>query len=204
MRLIERRGRNRKFRAKWVLVILFAIMIVDCIAGYGYAQKDAITVKAAVLAQDNQVKEASLSATLSENDALLKELEAYKAKHPNPTEQEIEAYVKTIFGKDAKVAIEVSHHECWKWDKKYPKCNLKSSVENSVGLFQINLENKNHWVHAARIPGKTIPEKELWLENPLNNTLYAYWLFSRSGNFCAWSGFTKHAYIQEMAGYSCK
>lgn len=138
-----------------------------------------------------------------ENKIMLEELEAYKAKHPNPTEKEIEAYVKTIFGRDAKVAIEVSHHECGTWDKTYPKCRLHTSAEDSIGLFQINLYNKNGAVHANRIPGVTMAEKQLWLENPLNNTLYAYWTFKTSG-WCPWSGFKNNKYIQEMAGYSCK
>ena len=119
---------------------------------------------------------------------------------PTPTEytqEEIEKYVKTIFGKDSKVAIAISHNECNPANKRYPKCNLKSHVENSVGLFQINIESATAKVHWARIPNDTLEEKKEWLENPYNNTLLAYWIFKTSG-WNPWSAYTNGNYLRDM------
>ena len=131
-----------------------------------------------------------------ENRELSAELEAIKAQHPDPTREEIEAYVRKIFGRDANVALAVSHHECGYTHKHYPKCHLKSGVEHSVGLFQINLYNSKQWIHAGRIPGVAMEEKVLWLENPFNNTLYAYWVFKTSG-FNPWTAYSKGAYLND-------
>lgn len=110
---------------------------------------------------------------------------------------DIENYIKTIFGKDAKVAIAVSHNECGPTNKLYPKCNLHTEVENSVGLFQINIESVTTKVHWSRIPGKTLEEKKTWLENPYNNTLLAYWIFQTSG-WNPWSAYTSGRYLNDM------
>lgn len=136
---------------------------------------------------------------LTENEAMRAEIDANTKKSPNPSKDEIEAYVKKIFGADASVAIAISHHECGPTNKTYPKCQLKSEVENSIGLFQINLANKSQWIHAGRIPGETIAEKKLWLENPYQNTLYAYWVFKTSG-FNPWSAYTSGNYLADMKG----
>lgn len=108
-------------------------------------------------------------------------------------QEEIENYIRTIFGSDAKVAIAVSHGECNPANRTYPKCQLKSSVENSIGLFQINIQSATTKIHWSRIPGKTLEEKKTWLEDPYNNTLMAYWIFSKSGWF-PWSAFTNGSY----------
>lgn len=114
------------------------------------------------------------------------------------TEQrEIEAYIKTIFGKDAKVAIAISHKECNPINKAYPECVLSTEREHSVGVFQINIQSHTAKVHADKIPGDTLQEKETWLKNPKNNTLMAYWIFEKSG-FNPWSTFKNGSYLEEL------
>jgi len=131
------------------------------------------------------------------NEELLSELAAIKSKNPDPKREEIEAYVRKIFTKDnPNLALAISHHECGYTNKNYPKCSLKSSVENSIGLFQINLHNAHKNIHADRIPGVTMAEKIQWLENPFNNTLYAYWVFKTSG-WNPWSAYTNGAYLND-------
>lgn len=116
----------------------------------------------------------------------------------NTGEQDkVEAYVKTIFGKDARVAIAVSHNECNPANAKYPQCVLHSGVEYSVGLFQINLYNKTQWIHAGRVPGGTMEEKIEWLKNPYNNALYAYWVFKTSG-WTPWTAYTSGNYLKSL------
>lgn len=112
-------------------------------------------------------------------------------------QEEIEKYIKTIFGKDAKVAIAVSHHECGPTNKAYPACNLHTNAEDSVGLFQINIQSKTAKVHFARIPGETLEEKKEWLKDPYNNTLLAYWIFQTSG-WNPWSAYTSGRYLASM------
>lgn len=101
--------------------------------------------------------------------------------------EEIDAYIRMVFGKDADMAIQVQRHECSPQHKMYPSCRLTSQVEDSVGIFQINIESATTKVHWAKIPGETKQEKVEWLMEPRNNTLMAYFIFSRAGNFCAWT-----------------
>lgn len=114
-----------------------------------------------------------------------------------PTEAEIEAYIKTIFGAEARTAIAISHHECSPSNAQYPKCRLHTEVEDSIGIFQVNLANAKQWIHAGRIPGKTMDEKRAWLENPFNNTLYAFWVYQTSG-WNPWSAFTSGRYRADL------
>lgn len=110
---------------------------------------------------------------------------------------DIEAYMKTIFGPEFRVARAVSHNECNPANKKYPECVLHTSAEYSVGLFQINLYNAKQWVHAGRIPGSTMEEKVEWLKDPYNNTLYAYWLWSKS-TWAPWTAYTSGNYKRSL------
>ena len=110
---------------------------------------------------------------------------------------QIENYIRTIFGSDASVAIAVSHNECGPTNAAYPKCRLHTQVEDSIGLFQINLYNAKQWIHAGRIPGDTMAEKINWLKNPYNNTLYAYWVFKTSG-WSPWSSYQSGAYLSDL------
>lgn len=112
---------------------------------------------------------------------------------PTPSEysqKEIEGYIKTIFGKDADLAIRVQHSECSPLNKNYPRCVYHTDREYSVGIFQINLFNKDHTIHAGKIPGETMEEKIEWLKNPFNNTLVAFKIFKDSG-FYPWSAYKR-------------
>ena len=114
-----------------------------------------------------------------------------------PTQEEIEKYIKTIFGKEARIAIAISHNECNPANAKYPRCILHSDVEYSVGIFQVNLYNSKQWIHAGRIPGATMEEKAEWLKNPFNNTLYAYWVYQKSG-WNPWTAYTSGNYLNDL------
>jgi len=112
-------------------------------------------------------------------------------------QEQIDAYIRTIFGKDAKVAIAVNRVECNPANKQYPKCVYHTDHEYSVGIFQINLFNKTHAIHAAKVPGKTMEEKIESLKNPYINTLVAYKIFTSSG-FAPWSGYSSGRYLDHM------
>lgn len=138
------------------------------------------------------------ASTLQKVEALEKAPSQPEVKSLAEGEQsQIERYIKTIFGSDAKVAIAISHNECNPLNKLYPKCNLHTHVENSVGLFQINIESAVAKVHWARIPGETLEQKKEWLENPYNNTLLAYWIYQTSG-WNPWSAYTSGNYLNDM------
>jgi hypothetical protein len=184
------------FKARAPLTVLLILLIFTGTLGYWYgAYKNERVAHAQTVIVLSEVQEMKHKQQ-SELDQALAELEAYKAEHPDPTREEIEAYVRMIFRKDANVALAVSHHECGYTHRDYPKCSLKSSVEHSIGLFQINLYNSQKNVHADRIPGKTMGEKIQWLENPFNNTLYSYWLFTHSG-FNPWTAYSKGYYLND-------
>lgn len=115
----------------------------------------------------------------------------------HPSKQEIEDYVRTIFGKDARVAIAVSHNECNPRHPHYPACVLHTDAEYSVGIFQINLYNKSHWIHAQKVPGKTMEEKIEWLKDPYHNTLIAFKIFKDSG-FHPWTAYSSGNYLNDL------
>lgn len=185
------------FKAKGLLTcLLILLMIVSFMGYYRGSYYNLSSVYAQTTEQLNQTatQAAELQNIVKEQTA---ELEAYKAKHPDPTKEEIEAYVRMIFKKDnPNIALSVSHMECNPKNKAYPKCHNKSAIEHSVGIFQINLYNAKQWIHAARIPGSTMEEKIIWLENPFNNTLYAYWVYSTSG-WSPWTTYTKGLYLND-------
>ena len=51
-----------------------------------------------------------------------------------------------------------------------------SSIEQSLGIFQINLRA---WSH--KIPGNNMTEKQNWLYNPVNNVSFAYNVWREQG-----------------------
>ena len=147
-------------------------------------------------AQDTKVVKAPPVAAPAESQQVVANLEATPAEiHLQSVD--IEKYIKTIFGSDAKVAIAISHHECNPLNPKYPKCQLHTAHENSIGLFQINIESETTKVHWSRIPGDTLEEKITWLENPYNNTLLAYWIYKTSG-WNPWSAYSSGRYLADM------
>lgn len=109
----------------------------------------------------------------------------------------IEDYIRTIFGSDARVAIAIQHNECNPLNKLYPRCRLTSQVEDSVGIFQINLKTPTTKVHFDRVPGNTLEEKVEWLKDPYNNTLMAYWIFKTSG-FNPWTTYKNGSYLNNL------
>lgn len=190
--------RKRKFKARNTLIaIFFVLFLIECayFKIYEHVVLPNMEVKAYEKLSTVTLEEYSKAET--ENRELTAELEVFKAKYPNPTREEIEKYIKLIFGSEARTAIAVSHFECGYTNKNYPKCHLKTQAEHSVGIFQINLYNSKQWIHAGRIPGNTMEEKVLWLENPFNNTLYAYWVFKTS-SWNPWSAYTSGRYLQDF------
>lgn len=112
-------------------------------------------------------------------------------------QEKIEAYIKTIFGNQGRVAIAVSRNECGPTNKTYPGCVYHTPAEYSVGIFQINLYNSSHWIHAKKVPGDTMEQKAEWLKNPYHNTLIAYKIYTDSG-FNPWSAYTSNRYLKDM------
>lgn len=188
----KRRGSNqyqKKTNTHYVLWYLIFIAIVVSLGMFAKSKKPAYAQILSPLASP------SASLTVEGKEKALPQPEV-----TTPVEEEsiqIEKYIKTIFGRDAKVAIAISHHECNPANKMYPKCNLHTHVENSVGIFQINIESATAKVHWARIPGETLEEKKTWLENPYNNTLLAFWIFQTSG-WTPWSAYTSGRYLADM------
>ncbi len=116
--------------------------------------------------------------------------------------QPIKSYITTIFGRNAATAYAVAFAESGKWDKAGQPYFLTnavhaSSVEVSVGVFQINLKNIAAKVHYDRIPGQSLEEKIEWLQNPYQNVLFAYWVYTTSG-FHPWSVYSSGKYLAFM------
>lgn len=137
----------------------------------------------------------AMSAKASVEPRLISPLATYDVgesfdNSPITISPDVKEYIKTIFGKDWKVAYAVARCE----SGLKSKANLKSSVENSIGIFQINIQSDTAKVHYSRIPGNTLEAKKEWLENPYNNTLMAYWIFTKSG-WNPWTGFTNNCYL---------
>lgn len=124
---------------------------------------------------------------------------------PTPTQtnkqiqdqEEIENYIKIIFKEDARIAIAVSRNECNPANKFYPKCRFTTPHEDSVGIFQINLQSNAGKVHYDRIPGDNLEEKVEWLKEPKNNVLAAFWIFTHSG-WNPWTAYTSGVYLKDM------
>jgi len=126
---------------------------------------------------------------------------------PTPIEQDtpmtkggdeaIEDYIRTIFGKDARTAIAITHNECSPQHPDYPECVYITKHEYSVGLWQINIQSRSAKVHFDRIPGDTLEQKIEWLKDPYNNTLMAYWIFSNS-YWYPWRAYTSGNYLNDL------
>ena len=181
-----------EFRAFWPSVILWIIAWIVVFANFAYLNWNTqrlIKQTELPLLQQKLVALANMKA-----EGLQETLDK---KQPSYTQAEIEKYIKTIFGKNAAVAIAVSHHECSPKNKQYPKCVAHSDKELSVGVFQINLKNELHLIHAAKVPGKTIVEKVESLKDPHINTLIAFKIFTDSG-WGAWSSYKNKSYLLSM------
>lgn len=72
----------------------------------------------------------------------------------------------------------------------------KDDKEWSVGLFQINMIKGNGngaKVHADKIPGRTMEDKQEWLKNPMNNAIMARFIKAVTG-LRAWTCYTNGVY----------
>ena len=135
---------------------------------------------------------------MNPNFTVVKKAQAQEPVTQDYTSESIEKYVRTIFGKDSKVAIAVSHNECNPRNRLYPTCHETiTNKEYSVGIFQINIKSEYAKVHYDRIPGGTLEEKIEWLKDPYNNTLFAYWIFKTSG-WNPWTAYTNGSYLSSL------
>lgn len=146
----------------------------------------------ALVEGDNEDKAGRESAPpVKTEQANLVETEKQEAKF---SQEEIDDYIDTIFGgKDGRIMRAINRVECNPANKAYPECVYHTEHEYSVGIFQINLFNSKHWIHAKKVPGETMEEKVEALKDPYINTLVAYKIFSDS-SFTPWAGFTSGRY----------
>lgn len=127
-----------------------------------------------------------------------------------PARKEIEKYfplAKTLFGSQWKIAIAVAEAECNSNRKDWPRCinswgETSTTGEYSVGWGQINLARmggKGNKVHWDKIPGDSLSQKTLWLQDPENNlfAMHLVWL-GRGKSFSAWSAFTSGNYLDQL------
>lgn len=122
---------------------------------------------------------------------------------PLAQKEAIRKYIYTIFGKHGPTAFAISLAEgkakmLYKGQVVYDADAIReTNAELSVGIFQINLKSKETLVHYHRIPGETLDQKITWLQDPYNNTLYAYWVYSHSG-FWPWSVYSDGSYTKYL------
>ena len=134
--LIGSNGYKKKKRMidTWEFTLIAGATFIVLLGMLGYfARQEGIVHAYAQMPIVSPLSETKLSPTPTETP-----------KESVPTQEEIEAYVKTIFGKDARVAIAVSKNECNPANKQYPYCVFHTPHEYSVGIFQINLFNTKH------------------------------------------------------------
>lgn len=124
-----------------------------------------------------------------------------KEADPIAEREAIHQYIRVIFGPAASTAYAISLAE-GKAPNRYngevvynTKAIRKTASELSIGIFQINLKSEYAKVHFDRIPGTSLEEKIAWLQNPYNNTLFAYWVYATHANFEPWSVYTGGVYL---------
>ena len=118
-------------------------------------------------------------------------------KRPLKTIGTIEEEIRKVFGIFSNIALAVATAE----SHLKPNAILKTPRECSVGLFQINLARnycRGKWIHAGKVPGKTMDEKIKWLQNPINNIKIAKQIFDASGNFNPWSTYANGDYLEYL------
>ena len=121
------------------------------------------------------------------------------------TYAQFKTYVQKIFGSEWKTAVAVSQCECSNKRKEWPVCinswgTNNGNGEHSVGAFQINLARnggKGAWVHAEKIPGVTIGQKEIWLSDFKQNVMMAKIIRDNNG-WGVWTGFTNGCYKTKL------
>ena len=198
--MIRAKGTNQyrtKYRYDEIKACIFLLFILLSIAFVGLEKYRA-----------NNITRSVVVAAFTATDAYAEEPKVIPTPTYTPTatptptvsehnQKDIEDYVRVIFGKNSRVAIAVSHNECNPLNPQYPKCVLHTSAEYSVGIFQINLYNERHWIHAQKVPGSTMEEKIEWLKDPYHNTLIAFKIFTDSG-FYPWSAYTSGNYKNSL------
>lgn len=124
---------------------------------------------------------------------------------PTPNPRDLTQYyplAKSLFGSQWKIALAVAESECNSSRKEWPRCVNSWAKEHSVGWGQINLAKDGgggKWVHASKIPGKTINDKAEWLMNPENNLLAMHLVWLAAGkSFSPWTGFTSGNYQAQL------
>lgn len=108
--------------------------------------------------------------------------------------EKIKESIKEAFGKDWRVAyaIALAEHS----GSIDPMAINSTEVENSVGVFQINIARNfgnGAWVHWNKIPGDTLEEKEEWLKDIDNNVMMARFIYGTSG-FSQWATYKNGKY----------
>ena len=130
----------------------------------------------------NQDEPDHLLIPLVETERVIEKVLAMEVS-PDKTTEEI---IEMVFGDEADMAKAVAQAECRGYNN---DCLNVWEKEHSVGMFQINI--LAHW---AKIPGRTLTEKETWLKDPLNNTLMAKIVKDMAGGWTPWTGFTSGNY----------
>lgn len=135
-----------------------------------------------------QIQAQEIISPVATQSAVLKVSTPSAVIKPQYTQEDIEAYIKTIFGRDGAMAVQVSHHECSPSHKMYPGCVKKDNIEWSCGIWQINLRDPKTMklIHAAKVPGDTLEDKCNWLKDPYQSTLVAFYIYSHQ-DFCPWT-----------------
>lgn len=96
------------------------------------------------------------------------------------------------------LAVAVAKAEC---QGLRPDCTNITEREYSIGMFQINLAEgygKGKWIHAGKVPGRTIEEKAEWLKDPRNNTIMAKIIKDQNGSWKPWSAYTSKRYLEHL------
>lgn len=115
-------------------------------------------------------------------------------------QEEIEAYIREVFGDQGDIAVAVSRRECSPSNTAYPHCVLHTSDEYSVGIFQINLYSERGWIHAGKVPGETMEQKIEWAQDWRNNVRLAKEIHDGWQGWSAWSAYTNGAFLKELEG----
>lgn len=181
---------------------------INMLTLYGLIVASVILTVSAIRQYGSSIQPPISMASNSENvtpEATREQKDAIKIYLLNKQKErdDIKRYIFTIFkneNPELAYAISLAEAGVYNQDLKewvyrdYPIIN-HSSVEHSVCIFQINLYNKNHKIHADRIPGGTMAEKEEWLADPYNCTLYTYWVYKESGWY-PWTTYDNGRYLQ--------
>lgn len=194
-----RRGSNqyekKKKRSDWPVILFVYIFIIVLLAitikvwdTYTYPPLISPIPKAGAQMIDGIIDPEVYISTPTPKAALASPTVTPQRIAKDSEREQIEAYIKTIFGKNAEMAINVTHHECSPQNAQYPGCVKKDNIEWSCGIWQINLRDPKTMklIHAAKVEGSTLEEKCENLKNPYTATLIAHFIYSHQG-FCPWS-----------------